>query len=116
MCPSCKESLPGGDEFIPTEKIVTCLSCKRDESLEEVVGNKWKSRMAKFRVYLISDKFKKLQVILLCTLGVFVIVDITCIFTGIRGMSIFSNSFNALYWILMLIRLRYTTIKKTSQN
>ncbi len=122
-CSSCKEDLPNIDESIQNwhlhvydgEKITTCVSCKRDEAIDSVVGGR-KHILSKIRIYFISDKFKILQKILLGILCVFVILDIVCTFSGIKGMSVFSNSFNTLYWIVMLIRRRYTTIKKTPQD
>jgi len=117
-CPSCKEDLPNTslqDIDFDTEKIVTCVSCKRDEAIDSVVGGR-KHLLSKIRIYFISDKFKTLQKVLLGILCVFVLLDITCICLGVKGMSIFSNSFNTLYWIVMLIRRRYTTIKKTPQD
>jgi len=119
ICPSCKENLPVNDGEFPydpkKENIVTCISCKRDEAIDSVVGGR-KHLLSKIRIYFISDKFKTVQKILLGVSCAFVLVDITCICFGIKGMSVFSNGFNTLYWVIMLIRRRYTSIKKTPQD
>lgn len=123
-CQSCKEDIDGQAidwSSIPLTSLVglqsldhnikTCISCKRDESIDSVIGGK-KHIISKLRIYMISDKFKTVQKVLLALLVLVLIVNIICIFNRNSTGGIIINLFNTLYWIVIIIQNRITSIKK----
>lgn len=80
-----------------------CPSCKKS------------NLFIKFRNYLISDKSKKLLIYMMIVLLATIIIDVVCIFSGVKGFSIVTNSVNILYWVVMFMRRRYSSIKKPSR-
>ena len=120
-CPSCKENIYTKEEEnqlwmngrLPVEgdNITSCKSCRRDESIDVLFGKR-SSLFLGFRNYLISDKSRKLLLYMLVALFSFTIIDIICsLVFNIRGLSIVSNSFNLLYWVVMFIKRRYSSIR-----
>lgn len=123
-CPSCKEDIytreeeeklwVSGQLDFKNDKIITCKSCRRDESIDVLFGEK-SNLFIKFRNYLISDKSKKLLIYMMIVLLATIIIDVVCIFSGVKGFSIVTNSVNILYWVVMFMRRRYSSIKKPSR-
>lgn len=120
-CTSCKENIYTKEEedqlwlngklHVEGDNITSCKSCRRDESID-VLFHKRSSLLIRFRNYLISDKSKKLLLYLMIILITTIIIDISCtIFFGIRGISFVTNSINILYWIVMFIKRRYSSVR-----
>lgn len=122
-CTSCKEDIYTTEEeyqlwmswkIPPNCNITTCKACKRDESIDILFVQK-SNLLIKFRNYLISEKSRKLLLIMLIILIVTITIDvILTIFFHTKYFSIVSNSINVMYWVLMFIKRRYTSIKKPS--
>lgn len=120
-CSSCKNDIYTKDEesemwltgkfHINSDNVTTCKSCRRDESIDVLFGQK-SSLLLRFRNYLISEKSKKLLLYMMLLLFACIIIDVLFIFLGIKGFSIVSNSINSLYWCVMFIKRRYSSIRK----
>lgn len=119
ICYSCKEKMEI-DQVELLDNLLNnktnyrlCQSCKRDEKLDEIVNHSKLSRINRFKLYLISDRYNRLFKILILLLVIFCIVDITLkVVFDIKGFSYFYNSFLALYWILMIFRHKFISVKK----
>lgn len=119
ICYSCKEKMDIDNEEV-LENLINnksnyrlCQSCKRDEKLDEIVNHSKLSRINRFKLYLISDSYNKLFKISIALLLIFCIVDITLkVVFDIKVFSYFYNLFLVLYWILMICRHKFISIKK----
>jgi hypothetical protein len=115
-CQSCKEDIEQDptawmSKSFDNENISTCVSYKRDESIDSVIGGK-KHLISKIRVFMISDKFKTFQKVLLGLMVLIIVLNIICFFKGIKIGTFILNTFNTIYWTIMIVHNRFTTIKK----
>jgi hypothetical protein len=113
-CYSCKEKIPNWNlDFLDKEYLEMCTCCKRDESLDKVIGIKKKTLLNKVKKYLVSNRSRKLTSGLLIALVVFLIVDIiSVLFLKMSWPSYVNNLINISFWSVMLYKQRLTTIKK----
>ena len=119
ICYSCKEKMEI-DQVELLDNLLNnktnyrlCQSCKRDEKLDEIVNHSKLSRINRFKLYLISDRYNRLFKILILLLIIFCITDITLkVVFDIKGFGYFYNSFLVLYWVLMIYRHKAISVKK----
>ena len=117
-CYLCKEKLEReyslGDLLDKTENLVVCKSCERDSKLDNLLSNKNKLNL--FKKYLISKKSDNLILGLLVVAVAVLIIHIILFLTiNFKGLGWVSNFILVIYWILMIIRFKLTTIKKPSE-
>lgn len=119
-CSSCKNDIYTNEEsemwvtgkFHISYNVTTCKSCRRDESIDVLFGKK-SSLLLRFRNYLISEKSKKLLLVMILISLICILFDVLFIvFTDIRGFSIVSVFINILFWCVMFIKRRYSSIRK----
>lgn len=115
-CYSCKEKT-GYDitsRFVNNdivEKLEICRSCEREERLNMLL--KGRLNINRVKRFLISNKSKRLQGILLVTIISLVIIDIVMIFTlKIKIFSIISSFFTIAFWCIFIGRFMIASIKK----
>lgn len=118
ICYSCKDKI---DVIHPHNKFILaddsnlnmCISCKRDESIQDVLGFKRVSYLNKLKRYLCSSKYKRPQKILLILLFISLVTDVLlAIFTDLKGYNHFVNAMNCIYWSYMFLHRRFTSIRK----
>jgi len=104
--------LLGGDYRKGNQNINICQCCKRDESIDLLIGKKRKLVLNKIKKYLISSKSNLLTIGLLYSLGGVLILSLVLQFT--MNISIFglSNFINLLYWVIMVYKQEVSSIEK----
>lgn len=122
-CYICKEDLKKtheetysrliSDELVTSDKWVeACTCCKRDESIDLINGSKKKHYINKFKKFLLSDKSKKF------TNGILIVMLITILINLVTSigfkiyLSALPNFFNILFWTLMVIKIKFQSVKK----
>lgn len=119
-CYICKESIEKernlSDWLDDKEKIVACVSCERDRKLNEVIGGKRYVIFNRVKKYLISDNSKKIWIwfIILQVCAISLSIFSLFIFKLKFNVGIITNLFNMIYWAILVIKTRLTTIKKPS--
>lgn len=119
-CISCKEEIPlDEEEFINNnfefkDGVKICQACERDEKLDQLVDKQHKYLQRKLKLFLIS-KYYKYFIIIGISLGFLSCgVDIILsIFFGIKGLNILTNSIYIIFWTVMILKMKATTIKKS---
>ena len=90
-----------------------CLSCERDRAVKSLF-NPFKSKIYKFDKFFFTKNFEKYQfIILMVSLGI-ILFNAVLSFFEIKNSSIPGNLLLALYWFLMLYRVKIAN-KKSSQ-
>jgi len=123
ICYSCKEKIEVDKEEI-LENLINnksnyqlCQLCKRDQKLDEIVNHSNLSTINKFKLYLIGDIYSKLFKILIATLIIFCITDVTLkVVFDIKWFSYIYNTFLVCYWSVLIYRHKLISIKKPSEN
>jgi hypothetical protein len=113
-CVSCKCKIEQDMDYLfsENEEIETCLSCKRDNSINSLIDKK-KKYLLSFKKFMVSKKYNKMQIWLLGIMLGFVLVDVICLLVfKFSGFGYFSNIFNILFWVTMILNRRYTSIRK----
>ncbi len=118
-CFSCKEKLVDGDAYydllylkLGQDNLEACQCCKRDESIDLLIGNKKRLLLNKFKKFLISDKSKIVTIGLLYSLGGALILSLVLQFTMNISMFGLSNFINILYWVIMIYKQEISSIEK----
>lgn len=116
-CYICKEIIEKEHNLLDNEeKIVACVSCERDRKLNEVIGGKRYVIFNRVKKYLISDNSKKICIwfIILQVCAISLSIFSLFIFKLKFNVGIITNLFNMIYWAILVIKTRLTTIKKPS--
>lgn len=114
-CYICKETIEKEhnlfDLLDDKEKIVACVSCERDRKLNEVIGGKKYVIFNWVKKYLISDNFKKICIwfVILQSCAILLLI-FSLIFKLKFNVGIITNSFNIIYWIIIVIKTRLITM------
>ncbi len=110
-CYSCKERIDISKEIESDNvNVKACVSCEREDKLEKLfLPNIIRANVIK---KIIISKAKKIDIIMLCLVASSCIFDIfMTIAFHIHGFGIISNISNVLFWTILIIRLKITTIK-----
>ncbi len=115
-CYSCKEKngFDISSRFVNNdivEKLEICKSCEREERLNILF--KRRLNINRIKRFLISNKSRKVQGILLVMIVSCVVIDITMLFTiKVRGFGLLSNLISIVFWVCFIGRFIVTSIKK----
>lgn len=119
-CYSCKSTIDRSTDdrlnilLDDKEDIELCAACKRDEKID-LISDGYIIKINKFKNFIMFDK--KHHIALLLMIGIFCILDILfmILFPKSNLYSIFgtiTSICNGLFWISMILRRRWTCIKK----
>ena len=90
-----------------------CKACQRDEKLDEIVNHSKLSKINKFKLFLLSEKYDKFARYLLFSLVILLFLDITLkIVFDIKWFSPIYNLYLVCYWILLIYRHKLISTKK----
>jgi hypothetical protein len=90
-----------------------CKSCQRDEKLDEIVNYSKLSKLNKFKLFLLSEKYDKLAKYLLFSLVFFVLTDVVLkIVFDIKWFTPIYNLYLVCYWLLLIYRHKLISTKK----
>lgn len=90
-----------------------CKACQRDEKLDELVNHSKLSRINKFKLFLLSEKYDKFARYLLFSLVILVFFDVTLkIVFDIKWFSPIYNLYLVCYWVLLIYRHKLISTKK----
>ena len=118
MCYQCKESLELKDEILigrlldTTDFKTLCTSCKRENKISQLKKPylKWKF---KFQIFLYSKDFSKIYWIFPIIIFVVILIDVISMFVGNKlGLWWVYGTLNLLFYFILFIKLKYTTVKK----
>lgn len=89
-----------------------CKACQRDEKLDEIVNHRKLSKINKFKLFLLSEKYDKFSRYLLFSLVFLVSLDLTLkLVFQIKWFTPIYNLYLVCYWLLMIYRHRLISIK-----
>jgi len=90
-----------------------CKACQRDEKLDEIVNHSKLSKINKFKLFLLSEKYDKFARYLLFSLVFFVSFDLVLkLVFQIKWFTPIYNLYLVCYWLLLIYRHRLISIKK----
>ena len=89
-----------------------CKACQRDEKLDEIVNHSKLSKINKFKLFLLSEKYDKFSRYLLFSLVFLVSFDLVLkLVFQIKWFTPIYNLYLVCYWLLMIYRHRLISIK-----
>lgn len=90
-----------------------CKACQRDEKLDEIVNHRKLSKINKFKLFLLSEKYDKFARYLLLSLVFLVSFDLVLkLVFQIKWFTPIYNLYLVCYWLIMIYRHRLISIKK----
>jgi hypothetical protein len=90
-----------------------CKACQRNEKLDEIVNHRKLSKINKFKLFLLSERYDKFARYLLLSLVFFVLGDVVLkMVFDIKWFTPIYNLYLVCYWLLMIYRHRLISIKK----
>ena len=90
-----------------------CKACQRDEKLDEIVNHSKLSKINKFKLFLLSEKYDKFARYLPFSLVILVFLDITLkMVFDIKWFSPIYNLYLVCYWLLLIYRHKLISTKK----
>lgn len=90
-----------------------CKACQRDEKLDEIVNHSKLSKINKFKLFLLSEKYDNFARYLLFSLVFFVSFDLVLkLVFQIKWFTPIYNLYLVCYWLLLIYRHRLISIKK----
>jgi len=90
-----------------------CKACQRDEKLDEIVNHSKLSKINKFKLFLLSEKYDNFARYLLFSLVILVFLDITLkMVFDIKWFSPIYNLYLVCYWLLLIYRHKLISTKK----
>ena len=90
-----------------------CKACQRDEKLDEIVNHSKLSKINKFKLFLLSEKYDKFSRYLLFSLVFLVSFDLVLkLVFQIKWFTPIYNLYLVCYWLLLIYRHRLISIKK----
>lgn len=90
-----------------------CKACQRDEKLDEIVNHSKLSKINKFKLFLLSEKYDKFSRYLLFSLVFLVSFDLVLkLVFQIKWFTPIYNLYLVCYWLVMIYRHRLISIKK----
>lgn len=116
ICYSCKDIIPVTINDIHNispddSRLCMCISCKRDESIQSLLGMSRKSYINRLKKYIVSDKSRNFQKTILIFLCIGIVLDMIILFgTNLKGYNNFVSSFNIIYWTFMILKRKYSTV------
>lgn len=123
-CYSCGQPLKSKDEFyeelLNGEKRIeqtyykNCLSCLRDNNINRLTNEVKYNFISNIKKVVLSEKYLTYSRYLLTLMIIFIFIDVIFVINNLnfRLFIILSNLFSVIFWIYMLLKLKYTTIKK----
>lgn len=123
-CYSCGQPLKSKDEYyeqlINGEKKIdeiyykNCLSCSRDNNINRLTNELKYNFISNIKKVVLSEKSVVYSRYLLVLMVIFIFADVIFVINNLnfRIFIILSNLFIVIFWIYMLLKLKYTTIKK----
>ncbi len=90
-----------------------CKACQRDEKLDEIVNHSKLSKINKFKLFLLSEKYDKFSRYLLFSLVFFVSFDLVLkLVFQIKWFTPIYNLYLVCYWVLLIYRHKLISTKK----
>jgi hypothetical protein len=90
-----------------------CKACQRDEKLDEIVNHSKLSKINKFKLFLLSEKYDKFARYLIFSLVFLVSFDLVLkLVFQIKWFTPIYNLYLVCYWLIMIYRHRLISIKK----
>jgi hypothetical protein len=90
-----------------------CKACQRDEKLDEIVNHSKLSKINKFKLFLLSEKYDKFSRYLLFSLVFFVSFDLVLkLVFQIKWFTPIYNLYLVCYWLLLIYRHKLISTKK----
>jgi hypothetical protein len=123
-CYSCGQPLKSKDEYyeqlINGEKKIegtyykNCLSCSRDNNINRLTNEIKYNFISNIKKVVLSEKSVVYSRYLLVLMVIFIFADVIFVINNLnfRIFIILSNLFNVIFWIYMLLKLKYTTVNK----
>lgn len=90
-----------------------CKACQRDEKLDEIVNHSKLSKLNKFKLFLLSEKYDKFARYLLLSLVILLSFDLILkLVFQIKWFSPIYNLYLVCYWLLLIYRHKLISTKK----
>ncbi len=90
-----------------------CKACQRDEKLDEIVNHSKLSKINKFKLFLLSEKYDKVARYLLLSLVFLVSFDLVLkLVFHIKWFTPIYNLYLVCYWLLLIYRHKLISTKK----
>ncbi len=90
-----------------------CKACQRDEKLDEIVNHSKLSKINKFKLFLLSEKYDKIARYLLLSLVFLVSFDLVLkLVFHIKWFTPIYNLYLVCYWLLLIYRHKLISTKK----
>jgi len=90
-----------------------CKACQRDEKLDEIVNHSKLSKINKFKLFLLSERYDKFARYLLFSLVFFLLCDFVLkMVFDIKWFTPIYNLYLVCYWLVMIYRHRLISVKK----
>ncbi len=122
MCYCCKNKIEMSKSdvlynILNNKKNYTiCKSCQRDEKLDKLVNNSRLSKLNKFKLFLLSEKYEKVSKYLLISLVFLLSFDLMLkLVFQTKWFSPIYNFYLIFYWLLIIYRHKLISIKKPSE-
>ena len=113
MCYSCADEIDDVDPMDTYKRIVEdsedfrlCRACERDEKLGYFIyGNNKDQKINKFKKFLLSNKFRKINLIILISIPVTLSLHYFLLFVyKINGFQLLNYSIVTIFWIVFLYK------------
>lgn len=113
MCYSCSDEIEDEDPMESYKRIVEdkedfrlCRACERDEKLGYFIyGNNKEEKINKFKKFLLSNKFRKINLTILIAIPVTLSLHYFLLFIyKINGFQILNYSIVTIFWIIFLYK------------
>ena len=122
MCYCCKNKIEMSKSdvlynILNNKKNYTiCKSCQRDEKLDKLVNNNRLSKLNRFKLFLLSEKYDRVSKYLLISLVILLSFDLVLrLVFQIEWFSPIYNFYVIFYWLLIIYRHKLISIKKPSE-
>lgn len=121
MCYSCSDEIENNDPMDTYKRIVDdkedfrlCKACDRDEKLGYFIyGNNKDQKINKFKKFLLSNKFRKINLIILIAIPLTLSLHYFLLFVyKIDGFQILNYSIVTIFWIVFLYKNKLEYKKK----